>query len=353
MKDIPLDKLKSQYNSGYSTKYLSQIYNCSVATIQRKLRQANCKFRELGHGCKKYQINEKFFDLIDDESKAYWLGVMLTGSTSSKLIRLSFKKTDELHLKKFLTSLSSTHPIKYQKKDNFVQAYVSIGNNHMRNVLIYKGVITNEKKIYSVSKELEKHYWRGVIDGGGKIDFKNKTIGITGNRNICEGFKSFCNKYIKTNANVKPHDSTWSFRLHGNIAFDIANILYKDSKIFLDRKHSEYLLWFDSYNNSPIYPKVVRFFKKVFSDVNLSILRKKMPKELEGLCIYFDNKYTIHIDKKLGDSEAVNCLLHELSHIKTMLYQKDPHGSAFGIAYSKIYKLYEAEFTEKYINYTL
>lgn len=344
--EIPIEKLIEQYNCGCTTKYLSQFYNCSVITIQRRLKDSNCKFRPIGHGSKKYSINKNYFDIIDTEEKAYWLGIMLTdGSTSANLIRLSFKKKDEGHLKKFLKSINSNHPIKYQEKDEFIQACISIGNKHMRESLMYKGIISNNKRVYKTSEKLEKHYWRGAIDGDGKIDEKRQTIGLVGTKETCMSFKEFCQKHTNTKANVKKHGNIWSYRLHGNPAFDIAKTLYNESSIYLDRKYVEYMNWLNAYDIGPLYPKVVRYFKKVFSNTKISILRCKMPSSLEGDCTCNNGKYYIRIDKNLNDNEAINCLLHELSHIHTMLKQNDSHGTAFGIAYSKIYKLYESEFT--------
>jgi hypothetical protein len=346
--EIPINNLIKQYNSGYSTKYLAGYYNCSIITIQRKLRNAkDCNFRPIGHGSKKYKVNETFFDIIDNEDKSYWLGIMLTdGSTSGKLVRLSFKKDDESHLKKFLASISSTHPIKHQNKEGFIQSYVSIGNKHMRDSLIYKGIITKDKKVFKLPPELERHYWRGAIDGDGRLDFKTNTIGLVGTKETCQAFKIFCQKHVKTKAHVRKHGNIWSFRLHGNLAFELAEILYDNSSIYLDRKYQEYINWSSLHKNKPIYPRAVRFFKKFFHNVDLSIVRCKMPKYLEGECSCCeDGKYFIRIDKNLSDNEAINCLIHEVSHIETMLKQKDPHGSAFGIAYSKMYKLYESEFT--------
>lgn len=348
--EIPIEKLVKQYNSGYSTKYLANYYNCSIITIQRKLRNAeNCNFRSVGHGSKKYKVNENFFDIIDNEDKSYWLGVMLTdGSTSCKLVRLGFKKDDESHLEKFLTSISSSHPIKHQNKNGHIQSYVSIGNKHMRDSLIYKGIISGNKQVFKINSELERHYWRGAIDGNGQVDSESNTIGIVGTKEICEAFKAFCQKHVDTRANVKKHGNIWSFRLHGNLAFDLTKVLYQKSSIYLTRKYQEYLKWNSSYEEKPLYSRVVRFFKKVFHNVNFSVLKCKMPNHLEGECAYENGKYFIRIDKNLNDNEAINCLLHELSHIETLLQQKDPHGSAFGIAYSKIYKLYETEFTKKF-----
>jgi len=93
-----------------------------------------------------------------------------------------------------------------------------------------------------------------------------------------------------------------------------------------------------------MYPKVARYFKKVIPH-SLSIKKCKVPKGLEGDCTYFKGTYYIRVNKNLNDLESINCLLHELSHVETMFEQQDPHGHAFGKAYSKIYKLYEKEFT--------
>lgn len=72
-----------------------------------------------------------------------------------------------------------------------------------------------------------------------------------------------------------------------------------------------------------------------------------MPKRLEGDCDYKNGVYYIRISNKLNESEAVNCLIHELGHIGSMLKldETNYHGRDFGIAYSKIYKLYESKFT--------
>lgn len=337
--EISIDKLVEQYKLGYSTKYLSQFYNCSTTTIERRLKEANC---EIDYNYRKYTLNEKFFDIIDTEDKAYWLGVMLTdGNLSKKLIKLSFNRSDEGHLKKFLKSISSSHPIKYQE----TKAYVSIGNKHMRENLIYKGVLANDRKVFKVPVDLERHYWRGAIDGS-TTEFEINSIGLLGSKETCESFRFFCQKNVNTQASIKYQENNiWSYKINGNLAYNLTKILYDKSSIYLERKYQKYLKWSNLCENKPLYPRVVKFFKSIFSNIDLSIKKCKLNKSLEGICCYEDGKYVIKINENLNDSEAVNCLLHELSHIETMLKQKDPHGSAFGIAYSRIYKLYEAEFT--------
>lgn len=95
-----------------------------------------------------------------------------------------------------------------------------------------------------------------------------------------------------------------------------------------------------------LFKRVVSFFKRTL-DEKFSVRVCKMPKRLEGDCDYKKGIYYIRISNKLSESEAVSCLLHEISHIGSMLKLNETnyHGKEFGISYSKIYKLYEAEFT--------
>lgn len=345
--ELPIDEIIKKYYLGFSSKQLAVEYKCATITLQRRMRKFGCIFRELGHGCKKYSLNEKYFDVIDTENKAYWLGIFLTdGSTSSKIVRLKLMKSDESHLRKFLNDIESNHPISYEYKDEFVQACVNIGNKYMWQQLVNKGIIANNKRVYSLPSNLEKDYWRGVIDGDGSISGKNKELRLIGTKETCIKFQKFCKKNSITKANIHKvkNKNIWHFELHGDIAFKIANILYNNSSVYLHRKFSIYDEWKKSYIDKPLYPFVVRFFKSKLPQ-KIQINRCKMTATCEGDCTFKNNKYYIRINKRLNDSESINCLLHELSHIETIFEQNNPHGQAFGKAYAKIYKMYEKEFT--------
>ena len=94
------------------------------------------------------------------------------------------------------------------------------------------------------------------------------------------------------------------------------------------------------------FNKVVRFFKKQLP-YRFAVRRCKTKNGFEGDCTYNyeTDDYVIRISNKLSENKAVGVFLHEASHLGSLLKQDDPHGTAFGIAYSKIYKMWEAEFT--------
>lgn len=316
---LPVDDIIKKYKSGISLKKLSAEYNCSV-TIDRK---SNVKSN------RKYDLNKEYFDVINSENKTYWLGVL----SQFKSINLSFDRSDESHLRKFLNDIQSTHPIYYNNN----KAYIKISNKYMSEKL-------SEKKNI-VPNKFSKDYWRGIIDINGNINEEKSELNLIATKQICLKFKKFCNKHVKTKASVIKKDNLWSITLQGNIAFKIIDVLYKNSLVYLNKNHQIYIDWGQRYVYPPVYPIVARFFKKIMPE-KIHINKCKIHNGLEGDCTYKNNKYYIRISNKLNDSEAINCLLHELGHVGTMLKQNDPHGSAFGIAYSKIYKIYESQFTD-------
>ena len=61
-------------------------------------------------------------------------------------------------------------------------------------------------------------------------------LSLTGNEFICEGFRDYIGSIIKLYNNVNTAESIFYVRYCGKSSLKIINILYKDSKIYLDRK---------------------------------------------------------------------------------------------------------------------
>ena len=273
------------------------------------------------------KINEKFFESIDNYHKAYWLGFISNfGVIENELIVVKAGKKDEMHLRKFIKETDAKNQITTDKNGNF---YIKIKNN-----------IANDK----LPENLMIDYWRGVIDASGTLSDERKELKISGRYDVCKKFLKFCKKFINTKSKVYKNKYDHQLRIHGDMALRIAQILYSNSALYLERNYKIYNKWEQFYTYKPLFPDVVKFFHKVIPQ-KFSVKRCKITSSLEGDCCYKENKYFIRINNNLNDKESVNCLLHELAHIDTMIDQEDLHGPAFGVAYSKIYKLYEAQFT--------
>lgn len=59
-----------------------------------------------------YKINESYFEKINSQEKAYWLGfIYADGHVTEQSINISLQVKDINHLQKFLVSINSSHPI--------------------------------------------------------------------------------------------------------------------------------------------------------------------------------------------------------------------------------------------------
>jgi len=101
----------------------------------------------------------------------------------------------------------------------------------------------------------------------------------------------------------------------------------------------------------------------------LKVLREKMPPNLpvvvrriksqskEGYCMKKDKKFHIRISVDLPESKAIDVLLHEWAHalvwtekydhLTMEQFKQQMHGREWGLAYSKVYQLFEKHFLEE------
>lgn len=77
------------------------------------------------------------------------------------------------------------------------------------------------------------------------------------------------------------------------------------------------------------------------------IRRVNMPADVDGTCELIlkpKKHFLVHIDRNLSESYSIDVLLHEVAHAMSWGKEKDFHGYKWGIAYSKIYRIYLEEF---------
>ena len=200
-----------------------------------------------------HKYDENFFETIDNEDKAYWLGFLYADgsvrkrSRSSEMrLKLSVKDID--HLRRFKDILKTDSPIITKNE----QSLIYICGKKIVNDLINKGCVPNKTSIIKfpiLEKDLVKHFIRGYFDGDGSIEFTNKN---SPSFNIVSGSFLFLNeikKEISSNCNIRnPKIYISSNGHYGNIFWnsipDIVSIyfyMYKDANIYLDRKKQKFL----------------------------------------------------------------------------------------------------------------
>lgn len=254
------NELINFYQSNKTKKEIAKILNVSVPTVERNIRCLQINHKPAG-GQRKYKLNENYFDEIDTEEKAYWLGFILADGcvkNNSNYLTINLSSIDEMHLCKFISSLNSNYKINRQLNQGTCgMSSVTMTSKILTDSLRTKGIVANSKKVFDIDETLEKHYWRGVIDGDGCIHlgYNNKcpqvTISIIGTPDTVAKFRSFCIRNVETHAKIEKdfRKNTDYFRVHGSKALVICEILYQDAQVFLDRKLNKYKICVNTIKN--------------------------------------------------------------------------------------------------------
>lgn len=210
----------------------------------------------------KYNYNRDFFETIDTEEKAYWLGflyadgcVSITDSKNkSGEVCIILKASDCDHLKKFNKSLNGNIPVTFREficnlnnkpsKTCSIRCY----SYKMVSDLINHGCVERKSLIVKMPthlrNDLYRHFIRGYYDGNGGISLcnrKKKDLKInfcTGSKDMADGLRTTLysfgiNSYIIT----ERENTTYRLYVAGMKNVDnMIHFMYDNSTISLDRK---------------------------------------------------------------------------------------------------------------------
>ena len=202
---------------------------------------------------RRYTLNEGFFDSIDSEEKAYWLGFIAgDGCISYDKLVVQLQRRDREHLIKLRSALDADHPIQDLLKEKnakmLPQSRIEIYSPHLTCGLIKLGITPHKSLTLrppELAPEFRKHFWRGEIDADGCISIQHskhhrKRIQITllGSRLTVFAFADFVNQFAASLA--VPHQTQgkiW-YVAYGGIQLPqrILHELYDGANVFLDRK---------------------------------------------------------------------------------------------------------------------
>jgi len=249
-KDIE-DKIIEAYNTETSGKAAAAKYGYSDGAFFKLLKRKKLSARPN----RKYNIDETFFDKMDTEAKAYWLGfITADGNIRKGKLTIKLKAGDKNHLKKFRADIKSEHPIREQEQNVFGGTYrlarIEPSSKHLTTALRNLGVMECKSLIVKPCKQvpdnLLNHYWRGVFDGDGCITYCKRDnlsypvyrVVLYGNKYMIDGFDSYLKKSgIDTSACPFLSGQIYSINYGGNNqAKRILKLLYEDSTVFLTRK---------------------------------------------------------------------------------------------------------------------
>lgn len=215
--------------------------------------------------------NERFFENIDSEEKAYFLGLLIsdgnvfkdnTGRQAS--ISITLNSNDEYILQEFKEILNINTSI---SKDGRGCSQIAVRSNLMANDLKQYGVVPRKSYITYLPKINDiymSHLIRGILDGDGSIlakpspkkDGHNRylhSISFCGSHQLMEDIA----KYLYNNLQLKQSIQVYDYQdknlsdIHIQNYEDmekVGNWLYKDATIYLVRKNNTYNSFKKHYN---------------------------------------------------------------------------------------------------------
>jgi len=236
--------------------------------IGRTRNAVMVKLNRLGYKLDNYEFDKMYFDVIDTQDKAYWLGfiyadgnVYIFKKNNVEInyvmgIEISIKDID--HLKKFNESISGNLDIK--TRDRKIEGYSNVYG--MASIRVYskefvknlqkQGVMENKSlKICfpSLEKELIPHFIRGFYDGDGSISIDKRSQQLR--CNFTSGSKEFLNdlKNIFLGQGIRcyvgstyKNSNSYTLGITGrDSTINFTNFIYQDASLFLERKHNFYL----------------------------------------------------------------------------------------------------------------
>ena len=263
------EELKQKIREFYLTKpmtldYVAQEFSLSRPTIGKILKDVP-KYSK----AKIFnpELKEHFFENIDSEEKAYFLGLLIsdgnvfkdeTGRQASISIVLDLK--DEYMLLKFKEALGTNTNIGH---DGRGCGQMAVRSDIMAKDLEKYGVTPRKTLTTFLPKVDEKymhHLIRGIFDGDGSIravqtDTKNRFahyIAFCGTHQLMEQISDYCKSLkLETIPLVYDYDNKVLSDIRIQSVSDMyvfGEWLYKDATIFLKRKKDTYDFFKEHYN---------------------------------------------------------------------------------------------------------
>lgn len=213
----------------------------------------------------KYTVNQDYFEKIDNEWKAYWLGFLYAdGCVTIKnqngkmkyALSLALCSEDKAHIEKFAHSLQSNAPIKVNPTNYKDKKYVRllITNKKICEDLSKLGCIPLKTltlifpKIGQVPDNLLRHFIRGYFDGDGCVHINKKkreaSINFVGTLEFLTKVQQILEKecdFRPVKLQRKKNNKAYSLQYGYLRSIEkFYRYLYKDCNIMLDRKFEKF-----------------------------------------------------------------------------------------------------------------
>lgn len=243
------EQIINLYNDGLSAyEILAMTDYKSVNSIYNILRKHTDVRSKAGN--KNPNLKHNYFEKIDSEAKAYFLGfIMADGSItirkdSQPCLAIEIKEYDSYLLDLFKKELSTDNIIEDTRKGC---RRIRIHSKHIANDLSKYNIIPNKSHANNPAIILDEpymaHYIRGLMDGDGWVYEReySLTMGICGTYKLMESIRDYLvDKLSLPCVQINNYENRIPFFTHQSVeAIDkLYHYLYDNATIYLTRKKS-------------------------------------------------------------------------------------------------------------------
>lgn len=275
-----------------------------------------------------------FFEKIDTEEKAYWLGFIAADGNIRKdmlVCSISLQRRDRQHLEK----LSSIFENYYKIKDNdreYPCSTIRVYSKKCCEDLFQYGVTPNKSLTLNVKtdlipQELVPHYIRGYFDGDGSIycSHPNRTSGYNYDEWGCNFVGTyqdlfFFKEYLSLSNKIVKKGKIYELDINGTKkAYDALKKIYENATIYLDRKKEK----FDELSSSQRLNKLVSKRNYFAEEKDTSVIVGYI---LGGASIR--NCKIVKQDKNKEKIEYVKTIFDKYNYQNELVLVNTNHGSA-------------------------
>lgn len=205
-------------------------------------------------------FDEGFFDDVNSEVKAYWLGFLFADGNikDNGVLQLAISSKDISHLCRFIDALNSNARIyQYTKRDEYKARIINSVHHrsrHMASSLLRYGFHPRKTKTATVPNlplELQSHFFRGYFDGDGSVfssTHKNSTklsMNVIGNIEFASQMQQLLITHVgvnQTKLNIPKHSPDMAYVIYSGTpqVKRIARWMYDNATIWLPRKRERF-----------------------------------------------------------------------------------------------------------------
>jgi len=263
------EKLKALYEKHGSAVRVAEEIGANHKTISIWMKKLGIEGKG-SQGARKVSFNHEYFNSIDTEEKAYWLGfIMADGCVyvgargNSYRLQINLKSADVAHLEKFQKAIGSSYKIQIKKIGKAEAALLKVNSTQMCLDLIKLGVVPRKSLICrfpELDKSFQSHFIRGYFDGDGSIDLHKKRdvrCRIFGGAEMLTDIQGILGQSgIETSFYIINKSKEYA-SLETKVGSDsskFAEWMYGKSTIYLDRKFQRYCMYLSNvpFRSNPV-----------------------------------------------------------------------------------------------------